>query len=340
MPFRLGELAELVGGRVRGDADRLIHRVRSLAAAGPEDLSLVADRRYLAAARSSRAGALLVRSEEPGLSHDLLLSDDPGWALAPLLAAFHPPVQPAPGVHPTAVVGPGCAIDSTAHLGPQVVVGEESRIEAGAVLHPGVVVGRRCRVGAGTVLHPRAVLYDDTELGARVIVHAGAVLGADGFGYASRGGRMVKVPQVGRLVIEEDVEIGANSAVDRATLEETRVGAGSKLDNLVQVGHNVRLGAGCVLCGQVGIAGSTRLGAGVVVGGRGGVAGHLEVGDGVQVAATAVVFGDVPAGRKVGGIPAIDLAEWRRLTVRLARLGELFRRVRRLEKEQRGGSLD
>ena len=336
MGFTLGELAALVGGVVRGDAERRFQAVRSLAAAGPDDLSFVTSAKYRDEARQSAAGALLVGRDEPELPHDLLICANPSWALAEVLRRFHPPVVPPPGVHSTAVVGAGCAIDPQASVGPHVVVGDGSRVEAGALLHAGVVVGRNCRVGAGSVLHPRVVLYDDTELGARVIVHSGAVIGADGFGYAVHEGKIVKVPQVGRVVLEDDVEIGANTTIDRAALEETRIGAGSKLDNLVQVGHNVRLGRGCMLSGQVGLAGSATLGDGVVMGGRAGSAGHLEIGSGAQVAATGVVFQSVPAGAKVGGTPAVPLAQWRREVMLLPRLGELFRRVRRLERTAAG----
>jgi len=330
MAVTLGELASLVQGRVRGNPERPLRGIRPLATAGPEDLSFLTQSKYREEARRSRAGALLVGAEEE-LSHDLLVAPDPAWALGELLRRFHPPRPAAAGVPPTALVAASAEIDPTAHVGPQVVVGEGSHVGARAALHAGVVLGAGCVVGADCVLYPRAVLYDGTELGQRVIVHSGAVLGADGFGYALHDGTMVKVPQVGRVVVEDDVEIGANSTVDRATLDETRIGAGSKLDNLVQVGHNVRLGKGCVLCGQAGIAGSARLGDGVVLGGQSGVSGHLEVGSGVQVAGKSAVLQPVPAGVKVGGIPAVPLPEWRRQVSRLARLGELFRRVRRLE---------
>ncbi len=333
MTLTLGELAALVQGRVRGNPDRAVRGLCSLAGAGPEDLAPLTSPRYRQEAGRSRAGALLVGREEE-LPHDQLICADPAWAMAELLRHLHPPLPAAPGIHSTAVVAAGAAIDPTATLGPQVVVGEGSRVEAGVVLHAGVVVGARCRVGAGTVIHPRAVLYDDTELGARVIVHAGAVLGADGFGFTPHGGQLVKVPQVGRLVVEDDVEIGANTTVDRATLDETRIGAGSKLDNLVQVGHNVRLGKSCLLCGQAGIAGSALLGNGVVVAGQGGVGGHLELGDGVQVAAKAAALQSAPAGSKLAGIPAIPLADWRRQVSWLGKLAELARRVRRLERRQ------
>ncbi|HEV8241459.1 MAG TPA: UDP-3-O-(3-hydroxymyristoyl)glucosamine N-acyltransferase [Thermoanaerobaculia bacterium] len=329
----LGELAALVGGRVRGDSARVVRGVRPLATAGPDDLSFLTAAKYRDEARRSRAGALLVAKEEE-LPHDQLVCADAPWALGELLRHFHPAVAAVAGVHPTAVVAASAVVDPAASIGPQVVVGEASRIAASAVLHAGVVVGARCRVGPGSVIHPRAVLYDDTELGARVTVHAGAVLGADGFGYAARGGVLVKVPQVGRVVVEDDVEIGANTTIDRATLEETRIGAGSKLDNLVQVGHNVRLGKSCVLCGQAGIAGSTRLGDGVVLAGQAGVGGHLELGDGVQVAAKSAALQSAPAGSKLAGVPAVPLNQWRRQVSWLGRLSDLARRVRRLEKAQ------
>jgi UDP-3-O-[3-hydroxymyristoyl] glucosamine N-acyltransferase len=194
------------------------------------------------------------------------------------------------------------------------------------------VIGRRCAVGEGAVLHPHAVLYDGTEVGAGATVHAGVVLGADGFGYATHGGVHHKVPQVGRVVLEEGVEVGANSTIDRATLGETRIGRGTKIDNLVQVGHNVRVGRHCILCGQAGIAGSTELGDYVVLAGQSGVSGHIKLGDGVQVAAKSAALSSVEPGTKVAGIPAVELRKWRRQAVLIARLEEMSRRVRALEK--------
>ncbi len=334
MSFRLAELAELVGGRVEGDPDRSVEAIRTLEAAGPQDLSFLKDPRYRAQAESSGAGALLVGPALAGMvpGRDLLVAADPDLALARLLAVVHPPARREPGVHATAVLEPGSAVDPTAHVGPYVVIGEGSRIGAGATVHAFVSVGRGCFIGENAVLHPHAVLYDGTEVGAGSIVHAGVVLGADGFGYATHGGAHHKVPQVGRVVIEGDVEIGANSTIDRATLGETRIGAGTKIDNLVQVGHNVRVGRHCILCGQSGIAGSTRLGDGVVLAGQSGVSGHIELGDRVQVAAKSAALSTVPAGTVVAGIPAIELRKWRRQSVMLSRLGEMSRRLRALEK--------
>lgn len=335
MALRLDELAERVGAEVRGSGEVEIEGVRTLERAGERDLAFLTQTAYLAAARDSRAAALLAApevAEALGAGRPLLVAAEPQLALARLIEIFHPAERPAPGVHETAIVGEGCEIDPTAHVGPYAVVGEGTRVEAGAELHAHVVVGRRCRIGASARLHPHAVLYDRTELGARTIVHAGSVLGADGFGYATSGGVHYKVPQVGRTVIEDDVEIGALSAIDRAVLEETRIGAGTKIDNLVQVGHNVEIGRGSVLCGQVGIAGSARLGEYVVMGGQSGAAGHLEIGNGAQVAGKSAVFQTVEPGKKVGGIPAIDLSRWRRQSALAQRLDELLRRLRALEK--------
>jgi len=334
--YRLAELAELVGGRVLGDPDRAVEAVRTLDAAGPRDLSFLTHLRYRAQALASAAGALLVgRSFPPELSSGraLLVVDDPAFALARLIARLHPDEPAAAGVHPTAVLDPASTIDPTAHVGPYAVIGAGSRIGAGAAVHALVVVGRGCTVGEGAVLHPHAVLYDGTEVGPGCVVHAGVVLGSDGFGYATQRGVHHKVPQVGRVVVEADVEIGANSTVDRATLGETRIGEGTKIDNLVQVGHNVRVGRHCILCGQAGIAGSARLGDHVVLAGQAGVAGHIDLGDGAQVAAKSAALESVPAQTQVAGIPAIELRRWRRQAVMLTRLEEMGRRLRALERK-------
>jgi UDP-3-O-[3-hydroxymyristoyl] glucosamine N-acyltransferase len=335
--YRLAELAELVGGRVEGNPDREVEAVRTLDAAGPRDLSFLTHPRYRAQALASAAGALLVgRDFPPELAtggRDLLVAGDPSLALARLLERLAPPERPEAGVHATAVLGPGCSVHPTAHVGPYAVIGAGSRIGASAAVHALVVVGRECTVGEGAVLHPHAVLYDGTEVGPGSIVHAGAVLGSDGFGYATQHGVHHKVPQIGKVVVEGEVEIGANSTIDRATLGETRIGAGTKIDNLVQVGHNVRVGRHCILCGQAGVAGSAHLGDHVVLAGQAGVSGHIELGDGAQVAAKSAALGPVPARTQVAGIPAVDLRRWKRQIVLLSRLEEMSRRLRALERK-------
>ena len=344
--FRLSELAAAIDAELVGDPNLEIRSVRSLERARSGDLSFFSRPAYRDRAVESAAAALLVpRTFEDSLLEalrasnresqpvSLLVVEDPTWALAQVIALFHPAEKLPPGVHRTAVLGEDCRIDPSCHIGPYVVIGAGSEVAAGAEVHAHAVIGRGCRIGVGALLHPHVVLYDGSEVGERVILHAGSVLGADGFGYATRGGSHLKVPQVGRTVIEEDVEIGALSAVDRALLEETRIGAGSKIDNLVQVGHNVQVGRGCLLCGQAGVAGSARLGDYTVLGGQAGVADHVEVGRGVQAAGKSAILQSIPdEGLQVGGIPAVDLKRWRRQVAGLDRLGRLARRVRQLEK--------
>jgi UDP-3-O-[3-hydroxymyristoyl] glucosamine N-acyltransferase len=328
----LGELAAEVGGRVIGDESRPIEGIRTLEAAGPTDLSFLTGARYLEAARASRAGAILVPRETDGLASDQLVVAKPSLALGRLLERFHPRAPVAPGIHPTAVVAPDAEVATDAEVGPYAVIGRGARIGPGVVVGAHAVVGEACVVGAGSVLHPHVVLYRRTRLGARVEVHAGVVLGADGFGYATDRGVHHKIPQVGDVEVGDDVEIGALSAIDRALLGTTRIGAGTKVDNLVQVGHNVEIGPASILCGQAGVAGSARLGAGVVLAGQVGVAGHLTVGDGVQVASKSAVYDSVEPGTAVAGVPAGPIGRWRRQQALLRRLEALFRRVRLLEK--------
>lgn len=303
----------------------------TLANAGPDDLSFISNPRYRQEAAASKAGALLTSKPVAGVEREYLLADDPYYALAQILEVMYPPTRLEPGVHPTALVAKDVTVDRSVAIGPYSVVGEGSRIGVGAVLQAHVVVGNNCRIGRDAVLYPRVVVYDSCRVGDRCILHAGVVIGSDGFGYAQREGQHVKLRHVGTVVVEDDVEIGANTTIDRALLDETRVGSGSKIDNLVQVAHNVRLGRGCLLVSQAGIAGSSRLGEGVVIAGQSGVIGHLTLGDGVQVAAKSAVFRSFEAGKKVAGIPAAEAGAWRRQQALAARLGELKKRIEQLE---------
>ncbi len=344
MPIRLHDLAARLEGRVEGDEELIVQGVRPLAEAAAEHLSLWNHPRYRSAALESAAGALLTTSvlaEQLGPDHgrNLLLVDDVSFALARALELLHPERERAPGIAPSAILDPSVEVDPSAWIGPYVVIEAGSKIGARAAIHPFVSIGRGCSVGEGAILYPHAVLYDDSEIGPGGIVHAGAVIGSDGFGYATRQGVHHKVPQVGRAVVEAEVEIGANSTIDRATLGETRIGRGAKVDNLVQVGHNVKVGAGSILCGQAGIAGSTELGRYVVLAGQVGVSGHLSVADGTQVAAKSAVLRPVEEkGGQIGGIPARPIADWRReaaattkLPQTIRRQNELARRVERIE---------
>lgn len=329
--YTLKEIAERVAGRLEGDPGRRLTGVQPLDAAGPDDLSFLAHPRYRAAAAASRAGALLVRSEGRVEGRDLVLVDSPYTALATVMELFFPRVTPAPGVSPDAVVAPGAALGRDVFIGPLVVVGDGCRIGDRVVLMPGVVLGERVTVGAGAVLHPRVVVYPGCVIGARVVIHAGAVIGSDGFGFGEEEGGRAKIPQVGIVRVGDDVEIGAGTTIDRATFGETVIGRGSRLDNLVQVGHNVVIGEGSVIVAQSGIAGSTRLGRSVIMAGQSGAAGHLSLGDGAIVGAKSAALADVAAGAFVIGHPAIDHREWKRAQAAWRRLPDLLRRVQRLE---------
>lgn len=328
----LGALAASANLEVRGDAAYGVRAVRALEQAGAHELSFVLDSRYRARACASSAGALLVPPALADLDRPLLVAADPKLALAHVLRMLYPPLRPLVGVHPTAVVEDGCAIDAQASVGPYAVIGAGSQIAAAAVVGAHTVLGCDCRIGAGAVLHPHVVLYERTQIGAHTIIHAGSVLGADGFGYAHTEGGHVKLPHVGRTVIGEGVEIGALAAVDRALAEETRIGDGTKIDNLVQVGHNVTVGRGCLLCGQVGLAGTAQLDDFVVMGGQSGAGDHVRIGKGAQVAARSAVLRSIDDGAVVGGVPAIDLKAWRRQALAAGRLGDWARRLRALER--------
>ena len=335
----LGELASLVDGRLSGDGQLEIGGVSPLATAAPDQIAPLVAARYRADVPASRAGALLVAAElEKGLAdtRPRVVVGDPHAALIPILARFHPEPRGASGVHPTAVLGRGVRLGAGVEVGPYVVLGEGTDVGDDARVGAHAVVGRGCRIGAESVLHPHVTLYHGVLVGRRVILHSGARIGADGFGYASSGEGHLKVPQVGGCIVEDDVEIGANTCVDRGSIGDTVIGRGSKLDNLVHVAHNVRIGPHCALTALVGIAGSTTVGAGVMFGGQSGVIGHLSIGDGARVGAKAAVFQDVPAGSTVVGIPASEHRPMLRAFSLFPRLPEIFRRIRALEASSGG----
>src|SRR2546425_1732287 len=245
---------------------------------------------------------------------------------------FHAPERPSSGISPQAVLGEETTLGHDVFIGPFVVTGRRCLIGDRAALLPGVILGDDVRVGEDSLIHPGVVVYSRSSLGARVIVHAGSVIGSDGFGYAEQGGARAKIPQVGNVVVEDDVEIGACVTIDRATFGSTVVGRGTKIDNLVQIGHNVTIGEGSILVAQSGIAGSTRLGRAVVLAGQSGAAGHLTLGDGSIIGAKSAVLQDLAPGSFVVGHPAVDHHEWKRVQAALRRLPGLLRAVARLER--------
>jgi UDP-3-O-[3-hydroxymyristoyl] glucosamine N-acyltransferase len=338
--FTVAELASHVGAEVSGDGGLVIGRIAPLEDAGSDDLSFFTNKRYRKAFEASRAGAVLVDpGEDVPAGRTVLRARDAYLAFAKIATLFHPPAQAVPGVAPEAFVHPTARVDPSAELLPFAYVGAEATVGARCILYPGAYVGPGAQLGDGCVLWPNAVVRDRCVLGKRVVLEPGCVVGSDGFGFAfdaagaGEGPRHHKVPQTGVVVVEDDVELGANTCVDRATLGETRIGPGAKIDNLVQIAHNVEVGPLSLLISQVGIAGSTKLGAGVIAAGQVGIVGHIHIGDGAKLLAQAGISGDVAAGEIMLGSPARRRGEQARIEAALSRLPELLKRVRELEKK-------
>jgi UDP-3-O-[3-hydroxymyristoyl] glucosamine N-acyltransferase len=331
-----GTLAALVSGEVVGDPGLALDGVASLEDARQGQLSFYGHPRYRRQLETTRASAVLVPRDYPGAdpARTLIRVDAPALAYARLAQRLAPGRPPTPGVSPRAEVHPEATVAPSATVMALATVSRGAQVGERAVLHPGVYLGEGAVVGEDTVLFPNVSVMDRCRVGARCRLHPGAVIGADGFGYVLDPGvpEHVKVPQVGIVRVEDDVEIGANACVDRATSAETVVGRGTKIDNLVQVGHNSTIGPYSILCAQVGLAGSTELGQGVVLGGQAGTAGHQRLGDLARVAAASGVVGDVPDGGTVAGVPAIAHKNWLRSASAYAKLPELVRQLRELER--------
>jgi UDP-3-O-[3-hydroxymyristoyl] glucosamine N-acyltransferase len=335
----LAEIAKWVGGAVRGDATTRIAGVAGVKEAEPTDITWLAHDKYAAQLRTSKAGAVLVPEQYGETPMPAVLCPNPSVALITVLEHFAVPLpRPAVGIHPAAIVASSAIIGSNVAIGPHVVIGELAEVGDGCVLHAGVFIGQETILGQACELWPRVVVRERCTLGNRVVVHPNSTIGADGFGYQFIKGQHVKIPQIGTVRIEDDVEIGANSCVDRAKCGATVIGRGTKIDNLVQVAHNVQIGPDCMIVAQTGIAGSARLGRLVVVGGQGGIRDHVTLNDGAQLAACSAVSKDVPAGAIMMGTPAVEHEEFVRERARIHRLpkmaeqlADLIKRVERLE---------
>ena len=333
MSVTVRQLAEWVRGEVVGDPELVITNARTLSDAGPGDITFVETEKHLTAWQTSRASAAVVSASLPVSGRPTIRVADPLMAFANIVQHLRGHrVEPAGSVATTAYVHPTVRLAAGVTVGPFAVLGEGTTLGENATVMAGAVVGRFCTLGRDTVLFPRVVLYDDCVLGDRVTVHAGAVIGADGFGYRHQQGRNIKVPQLGWVEVEDDVEIGANSTIDRGTFGPTRVGTGTKIDNLVMIGHNCQIGRHNLLCGQVGIAGSSVTGDHVTMAGQVGVADHITVGARVVIGAKSGVPSDLPNDCNVLGYPPVPVTEQRRMWVSMRRLPELRDDVKRIKK--------
>jgi UDP-3-O-[3-hydroxymyristoyl] glucosamine N-acyltransferase len=335
MILTIADIAGHVRGEPTGDSSIPITGLSSADRVRPGELTFAENEKYFLVADKSPAAAIIVPQRFVSASKVLIRVSDVRVAVAQVLPLFYPLDPPPPGIHSSAVIHESAQIDSTAHIGPNCVIGARARIGSKTVLLGGNHLGAECHVGDEVWLHPQVVLYPRTRVGNRVAIHAGTVIGSDGYGYVFDQARHRKVLQIGNVVIEDDVEIGANAAIDRAAFGSTIIGAGTKIDNLVHVAHNVIMGKHCLVMGQVGFAGSTELGDYCVIASQSGIAGHLKLGRQSTVGAKSGVMRDVPDGETVLGIPAAPHKQAKRQWVSVQQLPEMMRRLRDLEEQMR-----
>jgi UDP-3-O-[3-hydroxymyristoyl] glucosamine N-acyltransferase len=331
--IQLGRLAAELGCELAGDPQIEITGVSTLEKAQPGEASFLANLKYAPKVKNSLASAIFASERLTNTTAATLVSANPYLDFARALALFHPPVKPASGIHPTAVIAATARLGPHASIGAYAVVGENVTIGANAVIHPHVVIYEGCEIGDDFVAHSHASVREFCRIGDRVLLQNGVVVGGDGFGFAKKDdGTQFKIPQTGRTVLEDDVEVQSLTSVDRATMGETRVKRGAKIDSLVQIGHACVVGEDNIICAQTGLAGSTVLEANVIMAGQSGSAGHLTVHQGATVYAQAGIGHDVPAGTVVGGSPAFEAREWLRATTAFAKLPQTLKQVRELER--------
>ena len=334
--MKLSELAALTAARIDGgSADLEITGAAGLDNARAGDVTFLANPRYTPRVNTTQASAIYL-SEDAPVDRDIpiLRARDPYLAYTRALRLFHPESEFAPSIDGSAVIDPSAKVAENVCIGAGVVVGPGSRIEEGVRLYPNVTIYEGVTIGRDSIIHAGAVIRERSLIGERVVIHNNVVVGCDGFGYAKdEQKRWLKIPQTGRVVIEDDVEIGAGTTIDRASVGESRIGRGTKIDNLVQIGHSCTVGEDSLLCAQVGLAGSSHIGNRVILAGQAGVAGHLTIGDDVVLTAKSATSHDVPAGKVISGIPAFDNRDWLRSTAAFRRLGEMQRRIRELEQK-------
>lgn len=330
--LKLKEIADLVNGELVGDTELEIHRVIGIEEAEEGEITFISNPRYQPLLASTRASAVIVSSgvETPG--KNLILVNNPYWAFAKILEAFLPKSTPPLGVHEKAWLGTDVKLGEEISLFPFCSIGNRVSLGRRVVIYPGVNVGDDSVIGDDTVIHSNVTLYPGTEVGKRVIIHAGTVVGSDGFGFVQEGGKNLKIPQVGTVVIEDDVEIGSNVSIDRGTMGSTVIKQGVKIDNLVQIAHNVKIGEHSVVISQVGISGSTQIGKNVMLGGQAGIVGHLKVGDRAKVAAKTGVSKSIPPDTVIAGHAGVPFNQWKRSVAAIRRLPDTMKKIHKLEK--------
>ena len=327
------EIAAMVGGSVVGDETKIIAHIRPIDEAGENDLTFIAGEKYFKMLNTTQAAAILV---PPGLAapgKNLIVVADPYVAFAKLLSVFYTVDHGPTGIHPDAIIEEGASVSPEATVMPRVFIGRGATIEKGAIIYPGVFIGRGTSIGEDTILYANVSVYHDCVIGKRVILHSGVVIGADGFGFAAPGQGNDKIPQVGIVQIDDDVELGANTTVDRATLGRTWIQRNVKVDNFVQIAHNVVIGENTAIAAQTGISGSTKIGRSVMIGGKVGIVGHISIGDGVRIAAGSNIHKDVPAGTVGGGTPFLPYKEWLLVELGKTKLPEIRSQLKKLIKQ-------
>jgi len=333
MELTVEQIAHLVGGTIHGNPELRITGVNGIDEAGKGDITFARSSKYFTKLKDTSASAALVPVPDPELPLTTICVSHPDIAFLMLLKQFAPqPSHPVPGIHKLALVAPDASLGDNISAGPFVCIDSGACIGDNVVLYPGVYVGSKCTIGNDTVIYPNVVLREYCEIGARCIIHAGACIGSDGFGFAPVAGQWHKIPQTGIVCIGDDVEIGSNTAIDRATFGVTRIGTGTKIDNLVQIGHNVIIGEHCAIAGMAGIAGSATIGNRVRIGANAGIIGHIKIGDDVTVGGRSSVTQSVEAGKIVSGFPAIDHDAQRRVLVAQQRTPEMLRRLAKIER--------
>jgi UDP-3-O-[3-hydroxymyristoyl] glucosamine N-acyltransferase len=336
MPFTAAEIAKHLAGTVVGNSSLLLNGFAPADRAQPGDLTFAENENYFARAEQSAASAIIVAGPFTSSGKVLIRVADARVAFARVLPFFFPEAVFAPGIHPTAVIPASAEVHPSAHIGPHCVLGDKVRVGARCILQGGDNIGAGCQFGEDVHLFPNVTLYPRTEVGNRVRIHSGTVVGSDGFGYVQDAGVHLKVPQIGNVIIRDDVELGANVTIDRGALGPTVIGRGTKIDNLVQIAHNVTIGEHCLIISQAGVAGSCKLGNYVILAGQVGVAGHLKIGNRVSVAAQSGVMNNIPDGEKWLWSPAQPDRQAKRQMIALQQLPELLRRVNELEKKLAG----